>query len=475
VNDIVRPIADVPGENLEPGQVVVTVHKAADIEKKGVVGKADPYVVLIYGTQNQKSATVDNNHNPVWNVTGYFDIQENSSTEISFEVFDEDVGKDDFLGRATLNISELYASGEFVNRWVPLEECKSGKILISAKYVPLQKILHPVGHVSLTIHQAKKIEKKSKLKKADPYVLVKLGKEEYKTVTVNNSQNPTWDLTLEFEVMETSPRQISFEVFDDDIGKDAPLGNILLDMETIKQKQKLKNLWTRLENCKSGELLISAQFIRAPEVNDSTITNIKKESIVEKVDVKHVQKVSVSQVTKVVKKTSQLKVESFGQEVEVVDPIYLDDEFVIVEKKSRNWFMVVSKSQNLPINVSLVPFKNISAKNAPIFIYPLPKGGFHNIKRVVHSGRGVRKCGYEKACVMRAGEPYQFWVDAQGQNFNLGNLRAETFGPDSSWVAYKEEYFKPQDFIEVTLSSEQTGPEFSGPISLYDRLNVAAA
>ena len=76
---------------------------------------------------------------------------------------------------------------------------------------------------------------------------------------------------------------------------------------------------------------------------------------------------------------------------------------------------------------------------------------------------------------MRAGEPYQFWVDAQGQNFNLGNLRAETFGPDSSWVAYKEEYFKPQDFIEVTLSSEQTGPEFSGPISLYDRLNVEAA
>ena len=134
-----------------------------------------------------------------------------------------------------------------------------------------------------------------------------------------------------------------------------------------------------------------------------------------------------------------------------------------------------SDQQNLPINVSLVPFKNLSAKNAPIFIYPLPKGGFHNIKRVVHCGRGLRKCGYEKACVLRAGEPYQFWVDAQGQNFNLGSLRAETFGPDSSWVVYKEEYFKPQDYIEVTLSSEQTGPEFSGPISLYDRLNVDAA
>ena len=42
-------------------------------------------------------------------------------------------------------------------------------------------------------------------------------------------------------------------------------------------------------------------------------------------------------------------------------------------------------------------------------------------------------------------------------------------------MVYKEEYFKPQDYIEVTLSSEVNGPEFSGPISLYDRLSVDAA
>ena len=139
------------------------------------------------------------------------------------------------------------------------------------------------------------------------------------------------------------------------------------------------------------------------------------------------------------------------------------------------FYQVVSKHDNLPINVSLVPFKKTTEQNSPIFIYPLPKGGFHNIKRVVHSGKGLKKCGYEKPCVLRAGEPYQFWSDAQGQNFNHGNLTAETFGPDRSWVVYKEEHFKPQDYIEVTLSSDENGPEFSGPISLYDRLNVEAA
>jgi hypothetical protein len=77
--------------------------------------------------------------------------------------------------------------------------------------------------------------------------------------------------------------------------------------------------------------------------------------------------------------------------------------------------------------------------------------------------------------VLRAVEPYQFWTDMQGKNVNLGNLKTETFGPDKSWVVYKQEYFEPQDFIEAALKqSEQAEPVFSSPISLYDTLNVDA-
>ena len=69
--------------------------------------------------------------------------------------------------------------------------------------------------------------------------------------------------------------------------------------------------------------------------------------------------------------------------------------------------------------------------------------------------------------MLRSGESYQFWTDTQGKNFNLGNLKTETFGP---------EYFESQDYIEATLrQSEQAEPLFSGPISLYDTLNVEAA
>ena len=65
-----------------------------------------------------------------------------------------------------------------------------------------------------------------------------------------------------------------------------------------------------------------------------------KESLTETIDVKQVQKMSVTQSTTVVKKQSHFQLENYHQEIEFVDPIYCDDEFVVVEKNTNNWFMV---------------------------------------------------------------------------------------------------------------------------------------
>merc|ERR1712106_1125890 len=62
-----KPVSvSLPQKILEAGQVVITVYKARDIEKKGMFGKADPYVKMTLGKQKAKSATVKNNHNPEW-------------------------------------------------------------------------------------------------------------------------------------------------------------------------------------------------------------------------------------------------------------------------------------------------------------------------------------------------------------------------------------------------------------------------
>merc|ERR1711892_1269306 len=122
---------------LEAGQVIITVYKAKDIEKKGKFGKADPYVKITLGKQKAKSATVKNNHNPEWNFKATFDVDQNTKEGINIAVFDEDFGKDDSLGSTILDISKVQEHTKLLNHWIPLEKCKSGEVLLSAEFIPL--------------------------------------------------------------------------------------------------------------------------------------------------------------------------------------------------------------------------------------------------------------------------------------------------------------------------------------------------
>merc|ERR1711936_602696 len=125
---------------LEKGHIVITVYKARDIEKKGMVGKADPYVNITLGEQKAKSATIQNNHNPEWNFKAAFEVDENSNGDVTIAVFDEDFGKDDSLGSTTLEISSIQALKHLENQWMPLDKCKSGEVLLSAEFIPFGNI-----------------------------------------------------------------------------------------------------------------------------------------------------------------------------------------------------------------------------------------------------------------------------------------------------------------------------------------------
>merc|ERR1711892_177578 len=125
---------------LEAGQVVITVYKARDIEKKGMFGKADPYVKMTLGKQKAKSATVKNNHNPEWNFKAIFDVDQNTSENIKLAVLDDDFGKDDSLGTTIIDISKVKEHQQLLNQWIPLEKCKSGEVLLSAEFIPTETL-----------------------------------------------------------------------------------------------------------------------------------------------------------------------------------------------------------------------------------------------------------------------------------------------------------------------------------------------
>jgi hypothetical protein len=142
------------------GAVILTIHKGRDLERKGKFGKADPYVVLNTGKEKFKTNTVKNNHNPVWNYTVKFDLHKESSFEILLAVYDEDIGKDDSLGNAKLSIKELIKKQRLVDKWIPLKDCKSGEILISAEFLEPSEL----GTERTSLVPRRSIDRKTELK-----------------------------------------------------------------------------------------------------------------------------------------------------------------------------------------------------------------------------------------------------------------------------------------------------------------------
>merc|ERR1711874_796287 len=195
-------------------------------------GKADPYTVLTVGKEKFKTETVKNNQNPEWNYTIKFDLTKDTKEEITVEVFDEDIGKDDRLGDTKIPVRQIIQQRNIVNNWIPLKNCKSGEVLFSAEYVepdsqprpeaPAAKVERrktpekvtvptpaaeetklepmPPGSIKLTLHKARKLEKKGTFGKADPYTVLTVGKEKFKTETVKNNQNPEWNYTIKFDL-----------------------------------------------------------------------------------------------------------------------------------------------------------------------------------------------------------------------------------------------------------------------------------
>ena len=114
-----------------------------------------------------------------------------------------------------------------------------------------------------------------------------------------------------------SPRQLCVEIFDDDIGKDSAIGNITLDTSAIIRSSVVERT-VKLDNCKSGELLYSAFFEPSSE-----------------------QEASLTTTTTTTATTTSATAGGGHVEIDLVDPLYIDKDFVVVKSGNiRNWFMV---------------------------------------------------------------------------------------------------------------------------------------
>ena len=122
----------------------------------------------------------------------------------------------------------------------------------------------PDGTLHVDVLGARNLAKSDLIGKSDPYAVVSLGDQEFKTDAVKNTQNPDWNFGADFDINGKTPENLQLGVFDKDkIGKDKPLGSANIPVEDLLIAAATgpnSGTWIPLKGTKSGEVLVSTNF-----------------------------------------------------------------------------------------------------------------------------------------------------------------------------------------------------------------------
>ncbi|XP_022893407.1 synaptotagmin-5-like isoform X2 [Olea europaea var. sylvestris] len=119
------------------GVLSVTVISAEELAPADLMGKADPYVVLIMKKTESKNKTrvMNDSLNPVWNQTFDFVVEDGLHDMLIIEVWDHDTFGKDYMGRCILTLTRVILEGEYKDTF-PLDGAKTGTLNLHLKWNP---------------------------------------------------------------------------------------------------------------------------------------------------------------------------------------------------------------------------------------------------------------------------------------------------------------------------------------------------
>ncbi|XP_064554648.1 extended synaptotagmin-2 isoform X2 [Drosophila montana] len=128
------------------------------------------------------------------------------------------------------------------------------------------KMPEPEGLLRIHVVEAKNLMKKdiSMLGKgkSDPYAIINVGAQEFRTQIIDNNVNPKWDYWCEAPVFIEMGQWVDILLKDsDDSKKDESLGRASIDISSVIKKGVL-DTWLTLEDAKHGDLHVRLQWYK---------------------------------------------------------------------------------------------------------------------------------------------------------------------------------------------------------------------
>nr|XP_033802618.1 extended synaptotagmin-3 [Geotrypetes seraphini] len=95
--------------------------------------------------------------------------------------------------------------------------------------------------------------------KSDPYTVVRVGTQTFRTKTIKENLNPKWHEMFEFVVHEVPGQDLEVDLYDEDPDKDDFLGSLVICLEGV-MKDKVVDEWFPLSDVASGQVHLKLEW-----------------------------------------------------------------------------------------------------------------------------------------------------------------------------------------------------------------------
>ncbi|XP_040214288.1 extended synaptotagmin-3 isoform X2 [Rana temporaria] len=95
--------------------------------------------------------------------------------------------------------------------------------------------------------------------KSDPYAVLRVGNQTYKSKTIQENLNPLWNEMYEFVVHEVPGQDLEIDVYDEDPDKDDFLGSLVINLEGV-MKDRVVDEWFPLCDVVSGTVHLKLEW-----------------------------------------------------------------------------------------------------------------------------------------------------------------------------------------------------------------------
>ncbi|XP_075215611.1 multiple C2 domain and transmembrane region protein isoform X2 [Lycorma delicatula] len=230
-------------------------------------GYSDPYVKFRLGHEKYKSKVAYKTLNPSWLEQFDLHLYDDQSQELEVTVWDKDRSKDDFMGRCSIDLSQLErekthrikqdlddgagtifllltisgtTASETISDLTTYEENPRERIMIEDRYTLLRTFhnLRDVGHLTVRVYRAQGLAAADLGGKSDPFCVLELVNARLQTQTEYKTLAPSWQKIFTFNVKDIHS-VLEVTVYDEDRDHKVEfLGKVAIPLLRIRNGEK---------------------------------------------------------------------------------------------------------------------------------------------------------------------------------------------------------------------------------------------